>query len=99
MPHIASQCSTFNKQTARNTNASYDLKAIEIEAAYINLLRENLKEINKQLNEPKGGKLKAERNMQNRYSQTVNKSEGIIDLSGYLIFVTKSKCGHIRLYG
>ena len=47
MPHIASQCSTFKQ--ARSMHG-FDLKALEIETACINLLRKNLKDINKQLN-------------------------------------------------
>ena len=101
MPHIASQCSTFNQ--ARSMHG-FDLKALEIETACINLLRKNLKDINKQLNcssiESREKYNRIERNHQNRYSQTVNRNEtGVIDLAGYLIFVAKNKCGNIRLYG
>jgi hypothetical protein len=82
----------------------FDLKALEIETAYINLLRKNLRDINKQLNcnscESKEKHKRIERNHQNRYSQTVNRNDtSVIDLTGYLIFVAKNKCGNIRLYG
>lgn len=87
MPNI----SYSNQMTPLKQRDFYD--SIDIETAYINLLKKNLKDINKQIFQ--SDKL----NRKSRYSQTVKKSDELIDLTGYLIFITKTKCGNIRLYG
>ncbi len=100
MPNKASPLHLTTKQ--RDFFAKSDLRAYEIETSYISLIKQNLllREINKKLSSTTTpSTTTGYQKYKDRCSQTLNEDIQSVDLTGYLIFVTKSKCGQIRLYG
>ena len=101
MPNKASP-PTYLTHKQREFFANSDLRAYEIETSYISLVKQNLllREINRKLSSASSSNSSQQAQFKDRCSQTndLNEEEAI-DLSGYLIFVTKSKSGQIRLYG